>query len=519
MNKIKRALISVWDKTGIIELAKFLISNQIEIISTGGTKKILEQNNIPVTPVSGITNQKEIMNGRVKTIHPALFGGILADRSMEKHINDLYNINGKSIDMVVINLYPFQEEAIDKNLSLEKSIEFIDIGGPSMLRAAAKNFKHVIPLCEFSQYDSFMNEYKKNKGLFAVEQRIDYAKIVFNKTMTYDYLINKYFCDKTEANQSSFMPNNLVMNMSKKENLRYGENPHQKSAYYTPHNEKTIWKKIQGKKLSYNNYFDMESAINIVYEFDRLACVIVKHSNPCGFGLGKTNVDAYLNAVSTDPISYFGGIVAFNNKVDKEVVLLMSKVFLECIIAPSFSKEALLILEKKKNLRLIELSKDSFQKKSNKLIVKSVFNGFLYQNKDTMIKHKDEFNVVTNIQPTKEQLDALTIGWKIVKSVKSNAIVLTNNMKTLGIGAGQMSRIDSVKIAIRKSKENNLNLNGSIMASDAFFPFSDSLELAAENGVVGVIQPGGSIKDNEIIDAANKLNLFMIFTGERHFVH
>jgi phosphoribosylaminoimidazolecarboxamide formyltransferase/IMP cyclohydrolase len=263
----------------------------------------------------------------------------------------------------------------------------------------------------------------------------------------------------------------------------------------------------------------MESAINIVYDFKEICCAIIKHSNPCGFGLGSNNLAAYKNAVSTDPISYFGGIVAFNNEVDEEVATIMSKVFLECIIAPSFSIQALNILNKKSNLRVIELKKDLLFKKSNKLIIKSVFNGFLYQNKDMIIKNLDDFEIVTNRKPTKEELESIHIGWKIVKSVKSNAIVISNSYKTIGIGAGQMSRIDSVKIAIRKSQENNLNLNGSIMASDAFFPFSDSLELAASNGIVGVVQPGGSIKDSKIIEAANKLNIFMLFTSERHFVH
>ena len=519
MNNIKRALISVWSKDGIVDLAKFLIDNGIEIISTGGTKNELEKNGILVTSVSEITKQSEIMNGRVKTLHPNLFGGILADRNNKRHINDLDLINSSLIDMVVINLYPFEEEAVNNNLSLEKAIEFIDIGGPSMLRAAAKNFKHVIPLCSSSQYNDFIEKYKQNKGVFSTDERTNYAKRVFNLTMNYDSIINKYFSVIKSGNKNHSMPNNLLIDMTKKETLRYGENPHQESVYYAPSDDEMIWNQIQGKKLSYNNYFDMESAINIVYDFKEICCAIIKHSNPCGFGLGSNNLAAYKNAVSTDPISYFGGIVAFNNEVDEEVAIIMSKVFLECIIAPSFSIQALNILNKKSNLRVIELKKDLLFKKTNKLIIKSVFNGFLYQNKDMIIKKLDDFEIVTNRKPTKEELESIHIGWKIVKSVKSNAIVISNSCKTIGIGAGQMSRIDSVKIAIRKSQENNLNLNGSIMASDAFFPFSDSLELAASNGIVGVVQPGGSIKDSKIIEVANKLNIFMLFTSERHFVH
>ena len=517
MNKEKRVLISVWSKDGIVDLAKFLVNNGFEIISTGGTKKELEKNNIKVTAVSEITKQSEIMDGRVKTLHPNLFGGILADRNSKNHLSDLNLINSKLIDMVVINLYPFEEEAVGNNLSLEKAIEFIDIGGPSMLRAAAKNFKHVIPLCNSTQYKRFIKEFENNKGKFSINQRAQYATEVFNLTMNYDIEINKYF--RSKIDDTHLMPSDLLISISKKESLRYGENPHQESAYYTALNDDSIWNQIQGKNLSYNNYFDMECAINIVYDFKETCCAIIKHSNPCGFGLGSNNLEAYNNAVSTDPVSYFGGIVAFNNKIDENVASVMSNVFLECIIGPSFSNKALNILSKKPNLRVIELKQDQIIKKSNKLIIKSVFNGFLYQNKDVIIKNINDFKVVTKRKPTAKELVSINIGWRIVKSVKSNAIVIANNYKTLGVGAGQMSRVDSVKIAIRKSQENSLNLSGSIMASDAFFPFSDSLEIAANNGIIGIVQPGGSIKDDKIIEVANKLNIFMLFTGERHFTH
>tara|TARA_B100000965_G_scaffold110687_1_gene91400 strand:+ start:4135 stop:5694 length:1560 start_codon:yes stop_codon:yes gene_type:complete len=519
MNKIKRALISVWDKNGIVELAEFLYKNNIQIISTGGTKKVIEKSGVPVISVSDIIEQKEIMDGRVKTLHPNLFGGILADRSNNQHILDLKSINALEIDMVVINLYPFKSEAVDKKMDLEKAIEFIDIGGPSMLRAAAKNFKNVIPLCASRQYVDFMNFYNKNNGIFSVDKRIEFAKEVFTLTMKYDYLINNYFLQNLNHKTKDLLSDDLLLNMSKQQDLRYGENPHQKSAFYIPNNANNFWKKLQGKELSYNNYFDMESAISIVYEFDNISCAIIKHSNPCGFGFGETNLEAYENAVSTDSVSYFGGIVAFNTEVDQDEAILMSKVFLECIVAPSFTSDAIAILGNKKNLRLISCSKDALLSNTNNLIIKSVFNGFLYQNKDTFLNNINDCEVVTKRKPTEDDFKALLIGWKIVKSVKSNAIVISNKEKTLGIGAGQMSRVDSVKIAIRKSKENNLNLDGSIIASDAFFPFPDSIELAAKEGVIGVIQPGGSIKDSEVIKMANKLNIFMIFTKERHFLH
>ena len=519
MNRISRVLISVWDKTGIVELAQFLNKHKIEIISTGGTKKTIEESGISVISVSSLIKQKEIIDGRVKTLHPNLFGGILADRDNKKHISDLNSINALEIDMVVINLYPFENEAIKKNLKLDKAIEFIDIGGPSMLRAAAKNFKNVIPLCNPDQYKKFILEYKDNKGLFSVKQRLSYANIVFDLTMRYDYLINTYFLQNNSNNKNKFMTDNLIINMQKAEDLRYGENPHQQSSYYKTNNDKIIWKQFQGKKLSYNNYFDMESAISIVYEFDKVSCAIIKHSNPCGFGCGNNNLEAYTNAISTDPISYFGSIVAFNNEVDTKEANELVKVFLECIIAPSFSRDALNILKRKPNLRIIALKKSDLINNSNGMIVKSVFNGYLYQNKDLFINKIRDCDIVTIKKPNQDDYRAMSIGWTIVKSVKSNAIVLSNRKKILGIGAGQMSRVDSVKIAIRKSKENNLNLKGSIMASDAFFPFPDSLELAAKEGITGVIQPGGSIKDKEIIHAANKLNLFMILTRERHFLH
>jgi len=517
MRKIKKAVISVWDKTHIVKLAKFLSSNNIEIISTGGTKKILEQSNIPVRSVSSLTKQKEIMDGRVKTIHPNLFGGILADRSNENHIEDLNQIDSELIDLVVINLYPFSTEVVEKKLDLEKSIEFIDIGGPSMLRAAAKNFKNVIPICKPDQYKNFINQFKSNNGLFSEIERINYAKSVFELTYNYDLEINQYFKNYKNDNKNEVLPSNFKFSLNKETDLRYGENPHQESAYYLPLNQKIPWKKIQGKKLSYNNYLDMESASSIAYGFNNLCCVIIKHSNPCGFGFGNNNIQAYKNAVSTDPVSYFGGIVAFNSEVGHEEAYEMTKVFLECVIAPSFSKKALDIFTSKKNLRIIELNKNNNFSKLNNLSLKSVFNGFLFQKKDTIIKR--DFKVVTKRKPTEQEMRALLLGWEIVRFVKSNAIVVNNSEKLLGIGAGQMSRVDSVKIAIRKSKENDLNLVNSIMASDAFFPFTDSLEIASKEGIEGVIQPGGSIKDKEVIDFANENNLFMVFTGERHFLH
>ena len=505
MNKIKTALISVWDKTNIIELAKFLNENNIEIISTGGTKKILEKNNINVTSVGDITNQKEVMNGRVKTLHPKIFGGILADRNNQNHINDLLNMKGKAIDLVIVNLYPFKSEAIDKKLDLDKAIEFIDIGGPSMLRAAAKNYKDIVPLCDPSQYNNFMKLFSLGNGKIQLNERIDYAKAVFNLVTNYNLDIANYFSDN----------DNISLNLRKVDDLRYGENPHQKASFYLPDNLKQDWEKHHGKQLSYNNYYDIETAHSIVNDFEGIACVIIKHANPCGFSIGDSLKESYLSAVSTDPVSYFGGIVAFNRKVDIETAVELNKSFLECIVAPSFSNEAFIELKKKKNLRLITISSTN----KNKKIIRSVFNGFLIQDRDAMEQDFNNFEIVSKIKPNKEQLKALHLSWKLVKYVKSNAIVFSNDRQLIGVGAGQMSRVDSVKIAIDKAKSNGLELKNTVMASDAFFPFSDCVQLAAEQGVAGVIQPGGSIRDKEVLEEVNKQSMFMIITNKRHFNH
>ena len=508
MNNIKTALISVWDKTGIIDLANFLAKNNIEIISTGGTKKILEENNINVTPVSEVTQQNEVMNGRVKTLHPKIFGGVLADRNNDDHMDDLLGMGGKAIDLVIVNLYPFKSEAIDKNLSLDKAIEYIDIGGPSMLRAAAKNYINVIPLSSPRQYNDFMVSFNSNAGLIDLDQRIAYASTVFKLVSNYNTDISNYFSKNDNSDR-------ILLDLLKVDDLRYGENPHQSASFYLPENVEKDWKQHHGKQLSYNNYYDIETANSIVNEFDDMACVIIKHSNPCGFSLGETLKQAYLSAVSTDPISYFGGIVAFNRELDLESAIELNKSFLECIVAPSFSNEALKELKKKKNLRLITISDSN----KNKKIIRSVFNGFLIQDRDVMEENFNEFQVVSKIKPNNEQLKALYLSWNLVKYVKSNAIVFSNNKQLIGVGAGQMSRVDSVEIAINKAKNNNLNLKNTVMASDAFFPFIDCIQLAAEEEVSGVIQPGGSIKDEEVLEEVNKQSMFMIITNKRHFNH
>ena len=511
MNKIKTALISVWDKENIVELAKFLSNNNVRIISTGGTKKVLEENNISVISISELTKQNEIMNGRVKTLQPKIFGGILADRDNPNHIDDLSSIESELIDLVVVNLYPFQLEAVENNLDLDKAIEFIDIGGPSMLRASAKNYKHVVALSNTNQYFDFIENFKQGNGYINEESRIAYAKEIFRITSDYDKEIFSYF-NKDETNEK------INLSLNKISTLRYGENPHQQASFYLPENKKEEFVKHHGKSLSYNNYYDIETASSIVSEFDDLSCVIIKHANPCGFATGDSLKAAYLSAISADPVSYFGGIVAFNKEVDFEVSIEMNKSFLECIVAPSFTKQAMTELKKKKNLRIITLESINVKNNNSKLI-KSVFNGFLIQDKDNIKDEIMDFEVVSKIKPNNNELKALYLSWNLVKYVKSNAIVFSNDTQVLGVGAGQMSRIDSTLIAINKAKQNNLELKKSVMASDAFFPFVDCVQAAAKEGVLGVIQPGGSINDQQVIDEINKKGMFMVFTNKRHFYH
>jgi len=508
--KIKRALLSVWDKDGIVELATFLSEQNIEILSTGGTKKALEECGLDITSISHLTGSGSVMDGRVKTLHPKVFGGILADRSNPNHLQDLEHLHGLEIDLVVVNFYPFVKEAVEKKLSFKKAIEFIDIGGPSMIRSAAKNYHSVLPLCDKASYSEFQVILKKNNGSIPMNFRKKMATKVFSMTLEYESAIYDYF---NEADDD--FPEKININLEKSLDLRYGENPHQKASFYVDPNKKVNWNQYQGKKLSYNNFTDMESAYLISNNFKSPACAIIKHSNPCGFGVDDDLKSAFLRAVSADPISYFGGIVGFNNEVDRDVAIELQKPFLECIIAPSFSSDALEILEKKKNLRLISIKNDN----SHNMSIKSVAGGYLLQEKDFYQFNIDELRIVTDKKPLKKEMKAMDLGWQLVRYVKSNAIVFANENQLLSVGAGQMSRIDSVKIAINKMADNGLDLQGSIMASDAFFPFPDCVEMAAGVGIKSIIQPGGSIKDEEVIKTANKLGVAMGFTGFRHFLH
>lgn len=498
---IKRALISVYNKEGILEFAKFLERNNVEIISTGGTYKHLKDNGIKVKEVSEVTNFEEILDGRVKTLHPAIHGGILAIRNNKEHMDTIKNKNIQPIDMVIVNLYPFFEK-IGKGLSLEEQIEFIDIGGPTMIRAAAKNFKDVLVITDPKDYKNIEEKLEKDKEIDFNTRKILAGK-VFNLMSAYDGAISKFLLEEE-------YPEYLSLSYKKDKDLRYGENPHQTAAFYTSLTEDGALKdfdKINGKELSYNNIKDMDVALKVVGEFEEIACCALKHNSPCGVAIGNTVCEAYKKAYECDDISIFGGIVAFNRKVDKETANELVKIFLEVIIAPDYDEDALEILKGKKNLRVIKCN----TKPSDKVELSKVDGGILVQSIDnTLIK---DINVVTSKKPTEEEMENMIFAMKVVKYVKSNAIVVVKNKQALGIGAGQVNRIWAACQALERGK------GSLVLASDAFFPFNDVVKKASEYGIKAIIQPGGSIKDKDSIEECDKQGISMVFTGIRHFKH
>jgi phosphoribosylaminoimidazolecarboxamide formyltransferase/IMP cyclohydrolase len=519
MSKIKRALISVSDKTGILEFARELNKLGVEIISTGGTAKLLKENNIPVKEVSEYTGFPEMLDGRVKTLHPKIHAGLLALRDNPEHMQTLKEQGIGLIDMAVVNLYPFEKTIEKPGVSIEEAIEDIDIGGPSMLRSAAKNHKDVAVVCNPARYAGIIEELKKNNRSLPKDLLRDLAVEVFSLTSRYDNAIQSYL-EKSfkKPGKTSGFPAEFVLNFKKIQDLRYGENPHQKAAFYKAKgSERGLpgLKQVQGKELSFNNILDLNAAIELVKEFEGPAAVIVKHNNPCGVAEDKTLIKAFTNAWKCDPLSSFGGIVALNRKLDSGTAKVIAKSgFLECIIAPGIDKAAADLFKNKKNLRLLELkdlcgAQDEYD-------FKRVNGGLLLQDKDSQILDLDNLKVVTKNKPAKKEMESLLFGWKVAKHVKSNAIVLTKGRKTVGIGAGQMSRVESVIIAKRKSGKLGKN---SCLASDAFFPKPDGIAEAAKAGVKSIIQPGGSISDAEVIAACNKYRISMVFTGIRHFKH
>jgi len=520
---IKRALISVSDKTGIVEFAAELVKQGVQLISTGGTHALLEKSGVAVTGISEVTGFPEILDGRVKTLHPAVHSGLLAIRDSKEHQEQMEKLNLDYIDLVIVNLYPFQETIAKTNVEYEDAIENIDIGGPTMLRSAAKNHAFVTVIVDASDYAQVLEEMKEG-GDTTLETRKRLAGKVFRHTGAYDALIADYLAQQL----GDPLPERYTVTYEKMQDLRYGENPHQRAAYYrkplAPAGNITTAKQIHGKELSYNNINDANAALQIVKEFTEPAVVAVKHMNPCGVGIGENIHEAFVKAYEADPTSIFGGIVVANRMIGEETALLLSDIFLEIVMAPDFTQEAIEILTKKKNIRLLSLG--NFESvattggykelASSSFLVTSVEGGMLVQESDKLQLDPDELKVVTKRAPTEEELKQLLFSWKVVKHVKSNAIVLANNSMTVGVGAGQMNRVGAAKIAIEQAGE---RAKGSALASDAFFPMGDTLELAAKAGITAVIQPGGSIKDQESIDMANQYGIAMVFTGARHFRH
>ena len=513
--KIKRALISVSDKSGIVKFAKKLHKLNIQIISTGGTEKLLKKHKIPVMPAEEFSGSPEMLGGRVKTLVPQIHGGILSRRKEDKEEIRKHGI--KEIDLVVVNLYPFEKTVKKPNIELEEAIENIDIGGPTMLRSAAKNYFHVAVVSSPKLYDSFICDLQINEGKCSYQVRRKLSLKAFEHVANYDIAIANFLTKFDEDDSENFFSSYKL-----KQKLRYGENPHQAANFYINSGSNgagiTSAEQIQGKELSYNNIADTDAAIECVSNFDRPSCVIVKHANPCGVASGKSLLEAYEKAFSCDETSAFGGIIALNKPLDKFTAKkIIENQFVEVIAAPSINLAAKKIVASKKNVRLL-LVKDLFSKPTGFKTL-TMNQGILVQNVDNGVVSKKDLKVVTKKKPTPKQINDALFAWRVGKYVKSNAIVYAKDNMTLGIGAGQMSRIDSAEIAVNKAKKAGFNLKGATMASDAFFPFRDSIDEAAKNGIRCVIQPGGSIRDKEVIAAANEADMIMFFTNMRHFRH
>ncbi|WP_160033733.1 bifunctional phosphoribosylaminoimidazolecarboxamide formyltransferase/IMP cyclohydrolase [Paenibacillus sp. An7] len=513
---IKRALVSVSDKTGIVDFCRELSNLGVEIISTGGTSSLLSKEGIPVIGISDVTGFPEIMDGRVKTLHPAVHSGLLAVRDNEEHQKQMKDLGLDYIDLVVVNLYPFQETIAKPDVSYEDAIENIDIGGPTMLRSAAKNHAFVSVVVDANDYSQVLAEVRE-QGDTTLETRKQLAAKVFRHTASYDALISDYLSNVN----GDPLPERYTVTYEKIQDLRYGENPHQQAAFYrkplAPQGTLTTAEQLHGKELSYNNINDANAALQIVKEFEEPTVVAVKHMNPCGVGTGESIYQAYMKAYSADPTSIFGGIVAANRIIDADTAAKLSEIFLEIVLAPDFTEEALEILTKKKNIRLLKMGElSSAKERTSQFVVTSIDGGMVVQQSDVHSVDADDLQVVTDRAPSEEELKQLLFGWKVVKHVKSNAIVLASDNMTVGVGAGQMNRVGAAKIALEQAAD---KAKGAVLASDAFFPMGDTVELAAKHGITAIIQPGGSIKDEESIKAANENGIAMVFTGVRHFKH
>jgi phosphoribosylaminoimidazolecarboxamide formyltransferase/IMP cyclohydrolase len=519
VGKVSRALISVSNKDGILDFARGLEKLGVELLSTGGTAKLLRDGGVKVKDVSEFTGFPEMLDGRVKTLHPKIHGGLLGRRNNPDHVKQMKQHGIEPIDLVVVNLYPFEQTTAKPGCTFEEAIENIDIGGPTMLRSAAKNYTDVAVVVAPRDYGRVLEEIRKTGGV-SEKTRFELCRTVFLHTARYDGAISAYLDSQVPAEEKTRFPNILTLQFEKIQNLRYGENPHQQGAFYREFNRKepsvSNARQLQGKEMSFNNFLDANSALELAKEYDGTAAVIVKHNNPCGVALAKTQGEAYRKARDCDPVSAFGGVIAFNRMVDIETARELTSTFVEVVVAPEYAPDALAELKKKKDLRLLDIG-PKVTGTPEGMDMKRIVGGLIYQDRDLgRVDDVRKLTVATTRKPTDDEYEALAFAWKVCKHVKSNAIIFTRKDQTIGIGAGQMSRLDSVRIAVMKAQ---FPLTGTVLASDAFFPFRDGLDEAAKAGATAVIQPGGSLKDEEVIKAANEHGMAMIMTGMRHFRH
>lgn len=554
LRQVKRALISLSDKSGAVDFARALTDLGITIISTGGTAKTLRESGIQVTDVSEVTGFPEMMDGRIKTLHPKIHAAFLALRDNADHLEAMQTHGIEPIDLVVINLYPFEQTVAKEDVSVEEAVENIDIGGPAMIRSASKNWRDVAVVTDLKLYDGILSELRENDCSLSLNTRQRLAALAYTRTASYDLAISSYLAKQLSRDDLEFLeplnplgnlifiesdefeiesepaaiglpehlPSSIDIALAKVTDIRYGENPHQKAALYDTYESGGIAKakQLHGKEMSFNNYVDAEAAWNLVQDFDELAVAIIKHTNPSGVGIGQSNEEAYRRALSTDPVSAFGGIVAFNRKVDVEVAKSVNEVFTEVVIAPNFDEDALEIFKTKKNLRVLKAANTVKNAGADRsLEYKQISGGMLVQTKDDYRISVADLKTVSKKQPSDEDIKALLLAWKVCKHVKSNAIVFSNDKQTIGVGSGQMNRVDSLRIAAIRAARFDLPVKGSALASDAFFPFRDNVDEAAKLGVSAIIQPGGSIKDAESIAATDEHGIIMVFTGIRHFKH
>ncbi|MBX3282985.1 MAG: bifunctional phosphoribosylaminoimidazolecarboxamide formyltransferase/IMP cyclohydrolase [Acidobacteria bacterium] len=515
--KIKRALLSVSDKTGLNEFAAVLAEFGVQMISTGGTARSLREAGFDVTDVSEVTGFPEMMDGRVKTLHPKIHGAFLALRDNEEHIAAMKAHDIEPIDLVVVNLYPFENTIANPNVTLEEAVENIDIGGPAMIRSASKNWRSVAVVTDAKAYEQIAAELRENDGSLSLETRASLAAAAYRRTSEYDSAITNYLSKANAGQETNAFLASLSLSAKKAADLRYGENPHQAAALYTASSTVGVAnaEQLHGKEMSFNNYVDTDAAWSLVADLNGPAAAIIKHTNPSGVGVGSSLSEAYKRALSTDPVSAFGGIVAFNGKVDAGTARLVIEIFSEVVVAPDFDEDALDVFRTKKNLRVLKVKGGNAEQN----VVRQISGGYLLQSADLHVLAESDLKVMTKRQPTDDEMRSMMLAWAVCKHVKSNAIVFANAVQTLGVGAGQMNRVDSVRIAASRAERFDLDLKGSAVASDAFFPFRDNVDEAARFGATAIIQPGGSVKDAESIEAADEHGIAMVFTGIRHFRH